>query len=894
MSAKTIVIEHEYTDSLFLQDYVHYYSTSFFANGRNCQRVHFFDDKSHKFYNAETKTDLNYYFTEKEFDSLISEGVSSSISDISLQKAYLGFITIKPLQETIIGKTCFKTFTAKTDSSREHFFNTTTAIDVNLFGIPLKIEFTLPFQEQDSVVSVCATSALWSFLSSMGSRSNLKVPSPAEITETAVKGSSLARTYHSATQGLDIPKIQHVLRKYRVEPVIYEISNLGFLLELISAYMENTNQPLLLGLDVYTRHASDVESEANDEAWTIELKSSGSHLVVLTGFSRDDSSAPIYQDDFISNEVPRIDKLYVHNDQVGPFAKFEIHALKRDEFTFVELSNIGGKKFNAELSDPTLINVTAESKEKIVFLKHHVTNDDKNILDKNYYVPTCVITGSPSKVRSSYSQVKSEIMYVDVMIEAIHPEIAKKIRWKISLIESNQYKVCVRQDLSRGVFEKTSFPPSLLVKNLPKFIWRCQCVNTEQGRVFDIVIDATDIHTLNSAYMGVVVYDENTLTEIISQWDAKGGSKNTKKESFLNTNTLPDPDEDRFSGIAEEFKKFLNNPDSTTAPGPVNEQNMDHLDEFFGKSLSPLYIKPEERYSDRKIIPTDDIKCVDRDILPTEKVTSLDKEATYLWLLDPRNTFFYAQEKTEANKVTEMSFKLGHPCINDGQKAKMAGELKWKPEESKWCFSNASGRYCATRREKGLEQLEAVVLLLKFRGFVEGSQVCVEQSDFHGDAKINSFNQLKPKLITMFRDFDGSDPEEIQYLVCEIISGLPMDSERYLTIVAETAEYLLENLEEYSHLHMLYLIIQLINDSGTGRFHKAFTEIEDMELINSTQNNLSEVGYQIAKLQESSINSDSIVIQLINMLGSNLRDLPNQMLGEIYRRQIDTLICFGH
>jgi len=74
-----------------------------------------------------------------------------------LDSNYLGFMVLKPLPQTIVGRTCFKTY--PDDGNRRHF-PTLHKYSSNLFGLPLTVN-SLAYQEQDKVVAACATSALW-------------------------------------------------------------------------------------------------------------------------------------------------------------------------------------------------------------------------------------------------------------------------------------------------------------------------------------------------------------------------------------------------------------------------------------------------------------------------------------------------------------------------------------------------------------------------------------------------------------------------------------------------------------------------------------------------------------------------------------------------------------
>ncbi len=146
LGAKTIIVEKIYVDRDFLEDFAAYYVRCFYRYDRFCSRLHFF-----------TET-----FSKEDFDYIL-ENVSDTKID-QLKGSYLGFIVVKPLPETIIGRTCLKTYHASPEGRN---FPITRKYPVNLFGIGLSVE-TLAFQEQDRVAAACATSALWTAFQGTG------------------------------------------------------------------------------------------------------------------------------------------------------------------------------------------------------------------------------------------------------------------------------------------------------------------------------------------------------------------------------------------------------------------------------------------------------------------------------------------------------------------------------------------------------------------------------------------------------------------------------------------------------------------------------------------------------------------------------------------------------
>lgn len=88
IGAKTAVIENEYIDRDFLEDHVLYYSRCFHDYDRKCHRVHFFSK----------------VYSEEDIDEIIVGGNADGFHDFTA--SYLGFVVVRPLPETIVGRTC--------------------------------------------------------------------------------------------------------------------------------------------------------------------------------------------------------------------------------------------------------------------------------------------------------------------------------------------------------------------------------------------------------------------------------------------------------------------------------------------------------------------------------------------------------------------------------------------------------------------------------------------------------------------------------------------------------------------------------------------------------------------------------------------------------------------
>jgi hypothetical protein len=225
IGARTIVVENGYIDRDYLEDFAGYYVRCFRSYSRQCTRIHFFKEP----------------FDTAAFTALLSADATPLTSE-ALQKAYLGFVVVKPLPLTIIGRTCLSTYPF--DSRR--YFPITRSYDVNLFGLPLCVE-SLAFQEQDTVAAACATSALWSTFHGTGKQFQHYIPTPVEITRSATAHFP-ANTRTLPNCGLTLMQMADAVRSVGLEPYTISAGKPFVLRSNLYAYLR-ARIPILLGIE---------------------------------------------------------------------------------------------------------------------------------------------------------------------------------------------------------------------------------------------------------------------------------------------------------------------------------------------------------------------------------------------------------------------------------------------------------------------------------------------------------------------------------------------------------------------------------------------------------------------------------------------------------------------
>jgi hypothetical protein len=327
IGTKTILVEPEYIDGDYLDDYSGYYVKCFTPFKRFCSRIHFFS------------SDFDEQFIRDAVSGQSAENIAA------LTPTYLGFTVARPLPEAIIGRTVLGTY--PDDGGRRHY-SCTRVYQVNLFGLRLKVN-SLAFQEQDTVLAACATVALWSALHKTSELFGMTKLTPASITRagTAYFGESRPTPSH----GLNVHQLCNAVRSTGLEPEILSASPGLPLPTMIYSYLR-AGIPVILGVKI-----------ENDF-----------HAITLSGFSLRDRQA-------VSDEGSpeglrmigrRIDEFYAHDDQFGPFSKLQVFVpMVRETSTRVKVQFYGKWRDASENIvplDPVVAVVPVYAKIRLTFV----------------------------------------------------------------------------------------------------------------------------------------------------------------------------------------------------------------------------------------------------------------------------------------------------------------------------------------------------------------------------------------------------------------------------------------------------------------------------------------------------------------------------------------------
>lgn len=433
LDSKTILVEVPYVDHDYLEDFSAYYVKCFKDYDRFCTRLHFF----------------SIPFSDEDFTKLLTSQ-NPHINNESLNKTYLGFIVVKPIPLTFIGRTCLKTYPLS--DGRDYPFR--HEYRVNLFGVNLFVK-SLAYQEQDSIVAACASTAIWTAFQATAYLFQHSVPTPVEITKAAVKYFPLSNR-HFPNKGLSEEQMAQAIRDVGLEPYLISASEAHIVKASVYAY-QKAGIPLVLGFELV--------EEGAEHPLPI-----GRHAVTISGYRLDGEkvSFPGSRFHLLSS---RINKIYAHDDQVGPFARMEF------------LSD--GNKLSTSWPD---------------------SHGELGRITSN---PTILLVPLYNKLRIPFESILKVIFKLDELFDIIddhlHLGIAE-IEWEIFLASSNHLK---EEILNSGLSGEEKL--KILTKSLPKYVWRA--IAHLNGERIELLFDTTDIEQ-GEIFLGWIKYSENLFKTI--------------------------------------------------------------------------------------------------------------------------------------------------------------------------------------------------------------------------------------------------------------------------------------------------------------------------------------------------------------------------------------------
>lgn len=457
VKAKTIVVETDYIDKFFTDDYAGYYVRCFGGDyKRRCSRFHFFD----------------IAFSERDLAYLL-DGSKSKLSQEKLNTAYCGFVVVKPLPKTFVGRTCLKTYPSL---NGQRHYPITRQYSANLFGIKLEVS-TLPFQEQDTVAAACATSALWSVFNGTATLFQHSIPSPLEITKAAKAGMPARTRTFPNENGLTAEEMAQAIRNVGMEPFSVSVRDNYITKSTLYAYLNGKVPVLMLG----------PSANANDSENGLVLSDLGGHAIAATGYGLSSDRPTPYGEGFLLRSS-RINRIYAHDDQVGPFTSMYFE------------------------NGPVVIDPQNPA-FNLDYLSVACGPDAKN-KSGSVFIPQFLLIPLTTTIRIPFEVILNVVIDFDSIVEWFRSNeflsVNSRIEWDICLTSGNDYKAGIFDD----IVDVPGSRHNVLTTHLPKFIWRATAYE-EKRPLIDLLFDTTDVKQ-GSLLISAVPYDTSVFADLIA------------------------------------------------------------------------------------------------------------------------------------------------------------------------------------------------------------------------------------------------------------------------------------------------------------------------------------------------------------------------------------------
>ncbi len=616
LDAGTVLLESQYVDKDYIDDYSKFYVRRFSSKDHKCARLHFFKG-SH---------------THQDFECRLSQGIDVESTRV-LNEEYLGFIVIKPLPRTFIGKTCLRVYPTFDRPSR---LLLTRSYEVNLFGITLDVK-TIAFQEQDKVVAACATTAIWSSLNAVKSLPVRAVPSCSEITTAAINfvaGSnnrfpSSELTQKQILRALDVSGFRHhshSLTDATVEEVF----------DIVACYLRS-GVPLILGADVRTIGSANGQQPS-------EAKLLGGHAAALLGC-----------------ETRREDRaLYIHDDRLGPFARASV--LKQDG--------------NGGLEVPKGVKLCLQEKDD----KGQWCDADEflelssliAVTDKKVRLPLMLAARTCKFLCDTYRAGIKKLKEGGAIPATGEVDETHALDFSIELMELSALKTEVLSTQLIATYPTSkaewSFPDwnsdpgqrraSFLSRPFARFQWVGRFKHGG-ARAFLVLMDATEIPQ-GDAVSAVYIQDAQRFEAFLTVLRIIAPSGDTAPKHEINL-----------------FGSFMRR------VAQRGKSLAEFLDQAYGATRAPQRLKAEETLGGQ-MVANENLRryydAVDRSL--SEEFSELLQAHEFLiWVIDHEGTLLVGREDESR----------GHPTLTGFKPARVGGELRCT--DGRWIINSKSGRY---------------------------------------------------------------------------------------------------------------------------------------------------------------------------------------------------------
>lgn len=677
LDAKTVLLEFQYVDKDFLEDFSRYYAKRYGNDGHKCARMHFFA----------CPLDHGMVF------EILAGGPRADELVKTLQANYLGFMVIKPLPKTFIGKTCLKVMEDESTAAKRKR-RLSRKYKVDLFGISLSVE-SLAFQEQDKVIAACATTAIWSALHALQWHSIRSVHSCSEITMNALNDRSGSSNSFPNTE----LNTEQMLRSIDAEGLRHHQENLRGtdekrFFETVVSHIDS-QLPLIFIGDVYSLSGPGKKRPTRE----------GNHAICIVGYKQDHEKI-----------------LYIHDDRLGPYVRAKLiptagYSMKRKPMreswalALQTMNEDGTWSDPVELIEPDVLIVPTDKKVRLPFYFALETCDriKKQVaLDWKTWFPaeeTNVADGISFRIRLreishirqeaidqnlDYRTVETHPADDDVTSESTEPLISTEPaeQGPVTLQGTSEPTSANSEDASKPKAEpyaaeeelNTPLTPSaeetelwqkekvkFLTKGFARFQWEAQFLFNGLP-IFKVFIDATDVPQGDAVS---AVFTDNL---ILGTGILKLLRRNPTAASFK-------------AKDGQFFPSFMRRLVEVDASIDA------YLEETYGGLRAPLYLKAQEIQGQDIFNNPTAVRLYDAPRIPIVELNKkfASRRTTYLiWAVAKDGALLIGKEFEV--KIDGRLEKCGHPSITAFQPARIAGEMH-KIGNGTWQINAKSGRY---------------------------------------------------------------------------------------------------------------------------------------------------------------------------------------------------------
>ncbi|MDR0385863.1 MAG: hypothetical protein LBH60_07275 [Prevotellaceae bacterium] len=337
IEVKTIIYEFDYNDKGYIEDFSSYYCRSFKDYPKKCVRLHFFT------------ADITYN-DFKDFIKHVPDKESAE-KENPYNEHYAGFAVLRPIPLTLFGRTCLKTYNEEKEDGGKRFYSTVRDYKTHLFGIEFSVK-SIAFQEQDDAVSACATTALWVAFQKTSQLFEHLIPAPYDITLNASKYMMPNnRKQIPYNEGLSPYQMAYAITQQGLQTLVIKPGDMNYSKAEIYAYLK-CGIPVIMGVNLYER-TNDKEDKdwINKDLENSEIK--GRHAVTVVGYDSYPNRLPELCEEnrelcLVSSFIKQV---YVHDDQIGAFARMEFE--REEDAKYIDLDS-SWKEIKEEYKDKNI------------------------------------------------------------------------------------------------------------------------------------------------------------------------------------------------------------------------------------------------------------------------------------------------------------------------------------------------------------------------------------------------------------------------------------------------------------------------------------------------------------------------------------------------------------